>query len=252
LSGDESVSETDQTTKTSFSTTDGHSSLSSLPLAIAGVPLDHTGSLERRNSISARASLGNGSGAGANGPDPGANDGASNANISARTLLNDPECAAAALGYVTQATLQLASVLDVPLRYPVAPGASRSYICDLQQVFQAGESESGVSGNAGGNAESSTSRRSDRSIASPEKKNKNTNTVKDPSPSPSLWRRVEFPLFAEPHAAESTRFAYAVFLLNKDLEQMLNAHGMLAVGPRHTLQNLKRLFAARKKVVSSS
>ena len=251
-SGDESFSETDQTTKTSFSTTDGHSSLSSLPLAIAGVPLDHTGTLERRNSISARASLGNGSGAGANGPDPGANDGASNANISARTLLNDPECAAAALGYVTQATLQLASVLDVPLRYPVAPGASRSYICDLQQVFQAGESESGASGNVGGNAESSTSRVRDRSIASPEKKNKNTNTVKDPSPSPSLWRRVEFPLFAEPHAAESTRFAYAVFLLNKDLEQMLNAHGMLAVGPRHTLQNLKRIFAARKKIVSSS
>jgi hypothetical protein len=60
---------------------------------------------------------------------------------------------------------------------------------------------------------------------------------------------VEFPLFAEPHAAESTRFAYAVFLLNKDLEQMLNAHGMLAVGPRHTLQNLKRIFAARKKIV---
>lgn len=251
LSGDESFSETDQTTKTSFSSTDGHSSLSSLPLAIAGVPLDHTGALERRNAAS-RASLGNGSGAGANGPDPGANDGASNANISARTLLNDPECAAAALGYVTQATLQLASVLDVPLRYPVAPGASRSYICDLQQVFQAGESESGASGNASGNAESSTSRVRDRSIASPEKKNKNTNTVKDPSPSPSLWRRVEFPLFAEPHAAESTRFAYAVFLLNKDLEQMLNAHGMLAVGPRHTLQNLKRLFAARKKIVSSS
>jgi hypothetical protein len=251
-SGDESFSETDQTTKTSFSTTDGHSSLASLPLAIAGVPLDHTGTLERRNSISARASLGNGSGAGANGPDPGANDGASNANISARTLLNDPECAAAALGYVTQATLQLASVLDVPLRYPVAPGASRSYICDLQQVFQAGESESGASGNVGGNAESSTSRVRDRSIASPEKKNKNTNTVKDPSPSPSLWRRVEFPLFAEPHAAESTRFAYAVFLLNKDLEQMLNAHGMLAVGPRHTLQNLKRLFAARKKIVVPS
>ena len=254
LSGDESFSETDQTTKTSFSTTDGHSSLSSLPLAIAGVPLDHTGALERRNSISARASLHNGSGGGGSGPDQSANDGASNANVSARTLLNDPECAAAALGYVTQATLQLASVLDVPLRYPVAPGASRSYICDLQQVFQAGESESGA-GTASGNETSSTSRVRDGSIAerSPEKKSKNKNTnIKDPSPSPSLWRRVEFPLFAEPHAAESTRFAYAVFLLNKDLEQMLNAHGMLAVGPRHTLQNLKRLFAARKKVVSSS
>ena len=67
----------------------------------------------------------------------------------------------------------------------------------------------------------------------------------------ATWRRVEFPLFAEPHAAEGTRFAYAVFLLNKDLEQLLNAHGLLAVGPRHTLQNLKRLFAARKKIVAA-
>ena len=49
----------------------------------------------------------------------------------------------------------------------------------------------------------------------------------------------------------STRFAYAVFLLNKDLEQLLNAHGLLAVGPRHTLQNSKRLFAARKKIVAA-
>ena len=52
------------------------------------------------------------------------------------------ESAAAALGYVAQASLQLASVLDVPLRYPVAPGASRSYICDLQQV-QPAEAKAG-------------------------------------------------------------------------------------------------------------
>ena len=65
-----------------------------------------------------------------------------------------------------------------------------------------------------------------------------------------MWRRVEFPLFAE--HAEGTRFAYAVFLLNKDLEQLLNAHGMLAVGPRHTLPNLKRLFqGVKKKVIST-
>ena len=55
---------------------------------------------------------------------------------------------------------------------------------------------------------------------------------------PALWRRVEFPLFAEPHAAEGTRFAYAVFLLNKDLEQLLNAHGLLAVGPRTRCRTL--------------
>ena len=38
---------------------------------------------------------------------------------------SEQERRASALGYVTQAVLQLAAVLDVPLRYPVAPGASR-------------------------------------------------------------------------------------------------------------------------------
>jgi hypothetical protein len=37
-----------------------------------------------------------------------------------------------------------------------------------------------------------------------------------------------------------------VFLLNKDIEQLLNAHGLLVVGPRHTLPNLRRLLAARQ------
>ena len=209
---------------------------SSLPLAVAGVPLDHTGSLSRPN-----AALASGPG-GSRGPgfDPGARRGADFSASAAHSLLNDPECAAAALGYATQATLQLASVLDVPLRYPVAPGASRSYICDLQQAFGA-ERVPAASASADGGASLASS--SDPGIR----------TTPDASPSGAsaspapLWRRVEFPLFAEPHAAESTRFAYAVFLLNKDLEQLLNAHGLLAVGPRHTLQNLERLFAARKK-----
>ena len=209
---------------------------SSLPLAVAGVPLDHTGSI-------ARAQPRLPSGAGGSGFDPGADAGAT------RTLLNDPECAAAALGYVTQATLQLASVLDVPLRYPVAPGASRSYICDLQQVFSAEhgpEIRGGGGGGAGGEPTRSDSRDS-RDVRSGSDSKSATTAVSGPA----MWRRVEFPLFAEPHAAEGTRFAYAVFLLNKDLEQLLNAHGLLAVGPRHTLQNLKRLFAARKKIVAA-
>ena len=209
---------------------------SSFPLAVAGVPLDHTGSIAR-----ARQSLP--SNVGGSGFDPGVDAGAT------RTLLNDPECAAAALGYVTQATLQLASVLDVPLRYPVAPGASRSYICDLQQVFSAehgSDIRSGGGGGAGGEPTRFDSRDS-RDVRSGSDSKSATTAVSGPA----LWRRVEFPLFAEPHAAEGTRFAYAVFLLNKDLEQLLNAHGLLAVGPRHTLQNLKRLFAARKKIVAA-
>ena len=58
----------------------------------------------------------------------------------AQVSQSEQERRASALGYVTQAVLQLAAVLDVPLRYPVAPGASRSYICDLQPTWAGGSS----------------------------------------------------------------------------------------------------------------
>ena len=66
-----------------------------------------------------------------------------------------------------------------------------------------------------------------------------------------MWRRAEFPLFVD-GASESTRFTYAVFLLNKDLEQLLNTHGLLAVGPRQTLPNLRRLLHGRTHACESA
>ncbi|MED6204868.1 hypothetical protein PIB30_012639 [Stylosanthes scabra] len=53
-------------------------------------------------------------------------------------------------------------------------------------------------------------------------------------------KHVEFPLFLE--GQETTRAAYAVFLLNKDLEQLLNFIGAKSLGPRHILANLRELF----------
>ena len=157
--------------------------------------------------------------------------------------LNDPESVAAGLGYVTQAVLQLASILDVPLRYPVAPGASRSYICDVQQVLSAGGSSgsgepgssplyqvgAGAASNRGGLGTASAGGTGGGSVGG--------------GPT-MMWRRVEFPLFTD--HVEATRFTHAVFLLNKDLEQLLNAHGLRAAGPRHTLPNLRRIFAAQR------
>ncbi|KAJ7569808.1 hypothetical protein O6H91_01G095200 [Diphasiastrum complanatum] len=52
---------------------------------------------------------------------------------------------------------------------------------------------------------------------------------------------LEFPLFSE--GQDSTRAAYAIFLLNKDLEQLLNHLGGDSVGPRHTLPNLHRVLS---------
>ncbi|KAF6258716.1 hypothetical protein COO60DRAFT_1089462 [Scenedesmus sp. NREL 46B-D3] len=53
---------------------------------------------------------------------------------------------------------------------------------------------------------------------------------------------LELPLYYI--AGDRTRFAYAVFLLNKDLEQLLHAHGMSSYGPNQVLANLYKLMTA--------
>ncbi|ESW28490.1 hypothetical protein PHAVU_003G290900 [Phaseolus vulgaris] len=57
---------------------------------------------------------------------------------------------------------------------------------------------------------------------------------------------VEFPLFLE--GQDTTRAAYAVFLLNKDLEQLLNYIDAKSLGPRHVLDNLRELL----RIIQSS
>ncbi|KAH6768365.1 UV radiation resistance-associated protein [Perilla frutescens var. frutescens] len=109
-----------------------------------------------------------------------------------------------ALGYVAHAVSLIASYLQVPLRYPLRLGGSRSYIRDY----------------------------------SPSVEHSASNTSLDSVISTST-KPVEFPLFIE--GQDSTRAAYAVFLLNKDLEQLLNFIGVKSLGPRHILANLKEL-----------
>ncbi|KAI5650643.1 hypothetical protein M9H77_36648 [Catharanthus roseus] len=112
---------------------------------------------------------------------------------------------ATALGYVAHAVSLIASYLQVPLRYPLRLGCSRSYIRDYAPSIEPASSDS-------------TS-------------NSLTSTTGKP---------VEFPLFLE--GQDSTRAAYGVFLLNKDLEQLLNYIGVKSLGPRHILANLKELL----------
>lgn len=109
-----------------------------------------------------------------------------------------------ALGYVAHAVSLIASYLQVPLRYPLRLGGSRSYIRDY----------------------------------SPSVEHSASSTSLDSVTSTSM-KPVEFPLFIE--GQDSTRAAYAVFLLNKDLEQLLNFIGVKSLGPRHVLANLKEL-----------
>ncbi|XP_051114319.1 uncharacterized protein LOC127239962 isoform X2 [Andrographis paniculata] len=109
-----------------------------------------------------------------------------------------------ALGYVAHAVSLIGSYLLVPLRYPIRLGGSHSYIRDYSPSIES-------------SASSSTDSTTSTSI-----------------------KLVEFPLFIE--RQDSTRAAYAVFLLNKDLEQLLNFIGAKSLGPRHVLANLKELY----------
>ncbi|BAF20494.1 vacuolar protein sorting 38 [Oryza sativa Japonica Group] len=112
---------------------------------------------------------------------------------------------ATALGYVAHAVSLIASYLDVPLRYPLRLGGSRSYVLDRAPSVESSSLASAISS----------------------------------APLSTTMRTMEFPLFFE--SQETTRSAYAIFLLNKDIEQLLNHIGAESLGPRHVLANLKQL-----------
>ncbi|EFJ05183.1 hypothetical protein SELMODRAFT_449217 [Selaginella moellendorffii] len=114
------------------------------------------------------------------------------------------ETSATALGHVAHMLSLLSRFLDIRLRYPVRYRASRSYIQDPSPP-----TEPSTSGGA---------------IVLPAVEN----------------QLVEFPLFSD--GQEPTRAAYAVFLLNKDLEQILDRFETASAGPRHVLPNLKRIL----------
>jgi len=52
----------------------------------------------------------------------------------------------------------------------------------------------------------------------------------------------KFPLYSR--GVDRTRFEYAVFLLNKNLEQLLNSIGLEVITLRHTLPNLQILLSS--------
>ncbi|XVF29113.1 hypothetical protein REPUB_Repub15cG0091800 [Reevesia pubescens] len=116
---------------------------------------------------------------------------------------------ATALGYVVHAVSLIASYLQVPLRYPLRLGGSRSYINDHAPSVE------------------------------PTSSDLSWNTALSANVKPA-----EFPLFLE--GQDTTRAAYAVFLLNKDIEQLLNFIGVKSLGPRHVLANLKELLRTVK------
>ena len=160
---------------------------------------------------------------------------------------DDAEVAAAALGTVCLLVARLSSIFDVPSRYPLAFGSSRSFVGDLKEIKRENESTSDSN-----RMETSQNNGDDSSspnllLGSPQKKKKSSSS----SITLTKWRRVEFPLFLDDHAkatGDARRFAYGVFLLNKNVQQILDAYGLESRGPRKTLENVARIFQHAAKL----
>lgn len=109
---------------------------------------------------------------------------------------------AAALGYIAHFVFILSHYLAIPLRYPVRPVASKSYILDPISISSTSKDQKG-------------------------------------GPPFSLKEDRRYPLFWERRG--TSRLHWAVFLLNKDIEQLLQARGLVCGDLRNSLQNLEGL-----------
>lgn len=115
---------------------------------------------------------------------------------------------AAVLGYAAHAVLLIASYLYVPLRYPLRFGGSRSYVSDRLPSSEKPSVASAEHPRVGSAAADS--------------------------------KLTEYPLFLE-FQDDSTRASYAIYLLHKDTEQLLNYIGAEGSG-RNVFGNLRELI----------
>ena len=157
----------------------------------------------------------------------------------------DPVKASAALGHATSAVLQLARILDVPLRYPVAPGACQSYVSELRLVARPRFEPSAAEGK---DAAKDAPAPPGDSTLNP------SSATSGLGANPSVsWRRAEYPLFVDADDASRKKFTRAVELLCEDVRQLLRAHGLRAAGDGrgrrkcpNPLANIRRVYDARR------
>ena len=130
-----------------------------------------------------------------------------------RGAASEEEATAAALGHVGHVATLLEAQLEVALPYPVAVRGSASDVFDALTPAP----ELGVS-----------------SAAAQHRLAPGALPTRANSPF-----RV-FPLHQKGVAPK--RFKWGLYLLNKDLEELMSKHGLRVVDPRHTLANLKYLL----------
>ncbi|CAG8480071.1 3419_t:CDS:10 [Acaulospora morrowiae] len=136
----------------------------------------------------------------------------------------DEEQVATALGFTCHLIKMLAYYLGVPLRFPMTPMSSRSTIHDP------------ISASLTASKQICDTQSSSRWLL-------NRITLNYCARDGGFTNNklgALFPLYSK--GVDRYRFEYAVFLLNKNIEQLMNSQGLLVMDLRHTLPNLKYLI----------
>ena len=138
----------------------------------------------------------------------------------------DVDATAAALGFVAQVVVRLEVYLGIALPYEPFPCGSTSTIFDPLSPAK----ELGLSSSSG----SMNGRNKSTAEGSAESTGFDT-----PTPETHPFRL--FPLYQ--HGSQSKRFRWAIYLLNKDIEELMQHSGCKVIDPRTTLVNLKYLLS---------
>lgn len=144
------------------------------------------------------------------------------------------DATAAALGYVVQILLMLEANLMIPLPYMPTPCGSTSTIFDpLSSAHELGMSTSSSASNYHLGSYFLHSPQS-----GPDESEFKARIAGPPTPATHPFRT--FPLYQ--HSAPAKRFRWAIYLLNRDIEELMQQSGIRVMDPRNTLANLKFLL----------
>ena len=147
------------------------------------------------------------------------------------------EATAAALGFIAQILCMLENFLGIALPYSVFPRGSTSTIFDpLSSAAELGLSASSSLTSYVLQSHNQIGSKPPSSISSASEE---TDQVPGP-PTPATHPSRLFPLYQTSTPAK--RFRWGIYLLNKDIEELMAQSGCRVLDPRNTLPNLKFLL----------
>ena len=148
-----------------------------------------------------------------------------------------------ALGYSALLISKAAKYLDVPLRYPLRCRGSTSSILDgWRPVGMWTEDQPEIASKGfylffgGTSSSTSSSTTGDGGGGGGGRKHG------------TAMPRNEYPLHCQGGARDRAKFAMGVFLLNKNISQVLEAHGLVAAGPSQLLENMYKMLLTSRSV----